>query len=51
MTTRATEVVCISMRVAEMVDGSVRYINDGIDLLTWQGLGTRKGGEAYNLPQ
>ncbi|HVX11115.1 MAG TPA: DUF1559 domain-containing protein [Pirellulales bacterium] len=34
-----------------MVDGSVKFINETIDLLTWQGVGTRKGGEAYNLPQ
>jgi len=26
-------------------DGSVRFIRDGVDLITWAGLGTRGGGE------
>ena len=34
-----------------MGDGSVKWVNDTIDLLTWAALGTRRGGEAYNVPQ
>jgi prepilin-type N-terminal cleavage/methylation domain-containing protein/prepilin-type processing-associated H-X9-DG protein len=29
-------------------DGSVRFISNGIDLRTWQALGTRAGGEVVN---
>jgi prepilin-type N-terminal cleavage/methylation domain-containing protein len=32
-----------------MGDGTVRFVNDGIDLLTWRALGTRRNGEALNL--
>jgi prepilin-type processing-associated H-X9-DG protein len=34
-----------------MTDGSVRFITDGIDLITFRALGTRDGGETYNLNQ
>jgi prepilin-type processing-associated H-X9-DG protein len=30
---------------AAMCDASVRFVADGIDLLTWRALGTREGGE------
>jgi prepilin-type processing-associated H-X9-DG protein len=33
-----------------LVDGSVRFIQDGIDLATWRGLGTRAGKEPIQLP-
>ena len=32
-----------------MGDGSVRFINDGVDLLTWRALGTVQGAESMNL--
>jgi prepilin-type processing-associated H-X9-DG protein len=32
-----------------MVDGSVRYFADAIELATWRALGTRKGREIFNL--
>jgi prepilin-type processing-associated H-X9-DG protein len=32
-----------------MVDGSVRYFSDQIELATWRALGTRKGREVINL--
>jgi prepilin-type N-terminal cleavage/methylation domain-containing protein/prepilin-type processing-associated H-X9-DG protein len=32
-----------------MSDGSVRFIRDSIDLITWRGAGTAKGGETINL--
>jgi prepilin-type N-terminal cleavage/methylation domain-containing protein/prepilin-type processing-associated H-X9-DG protein len=32
-----------------MGDGSVRFVPDNIDLLTWYALGTRRGSEALNL--
>jgi prepilin-type N-terminal cleavage/methylation domain-containing protein/prepilin-type processing-associated H-X9-DG protein len=35
---------------AALVDGSVRFVADGIDLATWRALGTRAGGEPANLP-
>ena len=28
-----------------MADGSVRFVSDGINFATWQGLGTMNGGE------
>src|SRR5262249_20573648 len=33
-----------------LADGSVRFVADGIDLLTWRALGTRAGGEVVTLP-
>ncbi len=33
-----------------MADGSVRFVTDGVDFATWQGVGTRAGGEVANLP-
>lgn len=33
-----------------MGDGSVRFVRENIDLLTWRALGTRRGSEAMNLP-
>jgi prepilin-type N-terminal cleavage/methylation domain-containing protein/prepilin-type processing-associated H-X9-DG protein len=33
-----------------MVDGSVRFVTEGIDLMTWQAMGTRAGNEALNQP-
>jgi prepilin-type processing-associated H-X9-DG protein len=35
---------------ALMGDGSVHYLNDGIELAIWRALGTREGGEAVSLP-
>lgn len=32
-----------------MGDGTVRFVNETVDLLTWRAIGTRKGGEALNL--
>lgn len=31
-----------------MADGGVRFVRDSIDLLVWQSLATRMGGEALN---
>jgi len=33
-----------------MGDASVRFITDNIDFVTWQGAGTRSGGEVVTLP-
>jgi prepilin-type N-terminal cleavage/methylation domain-containing protein/prepilin-type processing-associated H-X9-DG protein len=33
-----------------MADGSVRFVNDGVDALTWRWLGTRDGGDVPTLP-
>jgi prepilin-type processing-associated H-X9-DG protein len=33
-----------------MADGSVRFMPDSIDLVTWRALGTRSGGEVVALP-
>ena len=33
-----------------MGDGTVRFVTDEVDLLTWRAAGTRRGGEAMNLP-
>ncbi len=35
---------------AAMGDGSVQFISQNIDLVTWRGLGTRNGGEVVQLP-
>ena len=35
---------------AIMVDGSVRFGSDTIDLAIWRGLGTRNGGEVVDVP-
>jgi prepilin-type N-terminal cleavage/methylation domain-containing protein/prepilin-type processing-associated H-X9-DG protein len=35
---------------AAMVDGSVKFVTDGIDPNTWQAAGTRNGGETLTLP-
>ena len=32
-------------------DGTVRFISNGIDTVTYQALGTRNGGEVANLPE
>jgi len=32
-----------------MGDGSVRFVQDGVDLIVWRALGTRRGNEAMNL--
>ncbi len=29
-------------------DGGVRFVRDGVDLLTWRGMGTRSGGEVLS---
>jgi hypothetical protein len=31
-----------------LADGSVRFIKDSIDVLVWQGLGSRNGGEVVS---
>jgi len=33
-----------------MGDGSVRFMNETVDLSVWWGLGTRDGGEVVTLP-
>jgi prepilin-type processing-associated H-X9-DG protein len=33
-----------------LCDGSVRFINNSIDLPTWRAIGTINGGEVVNLP-
>jgi prepilin-type N-terminal cleavage/methylation domain-containing protein/prepilin-type processing-associated H-X9-DG protein len=33
-----------------LCDGSVRFISDSIDLPTWRALGSRNGGEVFNVP-
>jgi prepilin-type N-terminal cleavage/methylation domain-containing protein/prepilin-type processing-associated H-X9-DG protein len=33
-----------------MGDGNVKWVAENIDLLVWYALGTRRGGEAMNLP-
>jgi prepilin-type N-terminal cleavage/methylation domain-containing protein/prepilin-type processing-associated H-X9-DG protein len=33
-----------------LADGSVRFVADGIDLVTWRAMGTRAGGEVLNQP-
>ena len=35
---------------ASMVDGSVHFFSNSIDLFTWQSMGTRAGGEAVEVP-
>jgi len=32
-----------------LCDGSVKFVNNSIDLPTWRALGTRAGGEVFNL--
>lgn len=34
-----------------MGDGSIQFVSQSIDLLTWRALGTRDGGEVAQLPQ
>ncbi|MGV3484451.1 MAG: DUF1559 domain-containing protein [Planctomycetaceae bacterium] len=33
-----------------MCDGSVQFMTDSVDLITWRALGTRQGGETVALP-
>ncbi len=33
-----------------LCDGSVRFINSAIPIATWRAMGTREGGEAFNMP-
>jgi hypothetical protein len=33
-----------------MADGSVRFVANTIDLYSWRSMGTRSGGEVFNLP-
>lgn len=33
-----------------MGDGSVRLISNSVDLMTWRAMGTRNGGEVFELP-
>ncbi len=35
---------------AALCDGSVRFVNNGIDLPTWRAAGTAQGGETLTLP-
>ncbi|QVL34268.1 DUF1559 domain-containing protein [Telmatocola sphagniphila] len=35
---------------AAMADGSVRFVANTIDLYSWRSMGTRSGGEVFNLP-
>jgi hypothetical protein len=32
-----------------MCDGSVHFVQDGVDIMVWRAIGTRAGNEAYNL--
>ncbi len=34
---------------AALADGSVRFVANGIDLVTWRGMGTRSNGEVVNF--
>ena len=34
--------------ILALADGSVRFVNDGIELSTWRALGSRAGGEVIN---
>lgn len=36
---------------ASMADGSVQFVTDGIDQMTWRGLGTRDKGDVANISQ
>jgi prepilin-type N-terminal cleavage/methylation domain-containing protein len=36
--------------VVQMGDGSVRFINDSININTWRALSSIRGGEAFSLP-
>ncbi len=36
---------------AAMADGSVRFVANDIELSVWQAMGTRAGGETYDVPQ
>jgi hypothetical protein len=31
-----------------LLDGSVRFLKDSVELKVWRGLGTRSGGEAIS---
>ncbi|NBO92545.1 MAG: DUF1559 domain-containing protein [Planctomycetia bacterium] len=35
---------------AAMADGSVRFVSNSVDLMTWRALGTRSNGETASLP-
>ncbi len=36
---------------AALADGSVHFVSEGIDLLTWRALGTRAGGDTAAFPE
>jgi hypothetical protein len=31
-------------------DGSVRFVSNSIDLVSWRAMGSRNGGEVFSMP-
>lgn len=36
---------------AALMDGSVQFFNDSVDLVDWQAMSTMAGNEAFTMPQ